>query len=88
MNEKLLFKANGNSIYNFVLARAVELSGNSANCLEFLEAIGFKFEQIQGKTIHIYSNEIFNDEVSYHEVLTKITLPKTRHAFMEICMSR
>lgn len=88
MNENLLFSSNGNSIYNFILARAVELSGNSTDCLEFLEAIGFKFKQIQGKTVHIYSNVIVGSEIDYHEVLTAITLPKTREGFMEICLSR
>lgn len=88
MNEKLLFSSNGNSIYNFVLARAVELAGNSTDCLEFLEAIGFKFEKIQGKTIHIYSNVIFESEIDYTEVLTKVTLPKTREGFRDICLSR
>lgn len=88
MNENLLFGSNGNSIYNFILARAVELSGNSTDCLEFLEAIGFKFEHIQGKTVYIYSNLIFESEVDYHEVLTKVSLPKTRDGFRDICLSR
>jgi len=46
-----LLEGKSSNLYEFVLARAIELAGNGADCLEFLEAIGFKYSDIKGKEV-------------------------------------
>jgi len=79
---------NNNSLYGYILSRAVELGGNTTDCLAFLEAIGFNFDDIKGRTITIFGNDKINGKIEYSPVLMKITLPTTREGFMDICLTR
>lgn len=83
-----LLEGKSDNLYDFVLARAIELAGNGADCLEFLEAIGFKFNDVKGKTVWIMDYRRVDGVIDYNKVLTKVVLPKTKLEFNQLWEQR